>query len=119
MQAVNSVPRPRIRIASSSAAPLPTRYGPAWALIRQLARFVPCGLFHARQIVPARHYHVLLLLISWHLWKHRNAVVFNNESASHARFWNACKEDAQLWSHRWPHSERAIADVWCSVFSSM
>ncbi|CAN6345376.1 unnamed protein product [Urochloa humidicola] len=70
-------------------------------------------------IVPAKHYHVFLLLISWHLWKHRNAVVFNNEPASLARLWHACKEDALLWSHRWPHSEREAADVWCSILSSM
>ncbi|CAN6206059.1 unnamed protein product [Urochloa humidicola] len=69
--------------------------------------------------VPAKHYSTFLLLVSWHLWKHRNAVVFNQETASHACFWRDCNEDAKLWCYRWQPSDRAIAETWCSLFSPM
>ncbi|CAN6233698.1 unnamed protein product [Urochloa humidicola] len=69
--------------------------------------------------VPAKHYNTFLLLISWHLWKRRNAVVFNNEAASPSQFWAVCKDDARLWSHRWPTEDRTVADAWCSLFFPM
>lgn len=69
--------------------------------------------------IPAKHYHTLLHLLCWHIWKHRNDVVFNSLPASHARLWHACKEDARLWSQRWPAVDRVIADSWCSRFPIM
>jgi hypothetical protein len=44
--------------------------------------------------IPPRHFDSFLLLVSWHLWKHRNSVLFEREAPSHTRFWTACKQDA-------------------------
>ncbi|KAF8673019.1 hypothetical protein HU200_049092 [Digitaria exilis] len=69
--------------------------------------------------IPAKHYGVFLMLICWELWRHRNDVVFNGVSPSLTRFWTAWKEDASLWSQRWPVSERLVADTWCAKFRIM
>jgi hypothetical protein len=69
--------------------------------------------------IPPRHFDSFLLLVSWHLWKHRNSVVFEREAPPHARFWTACKQDPRLWSCRWPAHERLVADAWCASFSPM
>ncbi|OEL37942.1 hypothetical protein BAE44_0001042, partial [Dichanthelium oligosanthes] len=69
--------------------------------------------------VPAKHFDSFLLLVCWQLWKHRNEVVFRNAPASHTRLWMACKEDARLWSCRWPRTDRTIADAWCRLFTPM
>ncbi|CAO2161808.1 unnamed protein product [Urochloa humidicola] len=80
-----------------------------------------CSLWEVQRpaTIPAKHYNSFLLLVSWHLWKHRNAIVFNDEPASQSRFWANCREDAHLWSMRWPAAERQIAESWCLVLSSM
>ncbi|CAN6352985.1 unnamed protein product [Urochloa humidicola] len=69
--------------------------------------------------VPAKHYNSFLLLITWHLWKHRNTVVFDAAAASHSRLWASSREDARLWSQRWAQDERHIAEFWCSLLSPM
>ncbi|KAF8779024.1 hypothetical protein HU200_003130 [Digitaria exilis] len=53
------------------------------------------------------------------MWKHRNSVVFNEEQPCHGRLLASCKEDARLWSCRWPAADRGIVDAWCSSFSIM
>jgi hypothetical protein len=45
-------------------------------------RLAPLGRSHLSRI-PAKHFDSFVLLISWHLWKHRNNVVFEHESPSH------------------------------------
>lgn len=69
--------------------------------------------------VPPKHYDSFLLLTCWHIWKHRNEIVFNGAPPSLRRLLTACSQDAMLWSCRWPQSERMIADAWCRVFSQM
>lgn len=51
---------------------------------------------------PNKHYDCFLQLICWQIWKHRNGVIFRGDCSSLARFWATCKEDALLWSNRWP-----------------
>jgi hypothetical protein len=68
--------------------------------------------------IPVKHYNVILL-IAWHLWKHRNDVVFNAATPSLARFWATCKEEARLWSCRWRRDGRVEVEFWCQLFSSM
>ncbi|CAN6308641.1 unnamed protein product [Urochloa humidicola] len=69
--------------------------------------------------IPLKHFTSYIILICWHLWKHRNAVVFNAATPSHLQMWANCKEDARLWSFRWPITDREIADSWCSSFHIM
>lgn len=69
--------------------------------------------------IPVKHYNVFILLIAWHLWKHRNDVVFNAATPSLARFWATCKEEARLWSCRWRRDGRVEVEFWCQLFSSM
>ncbi|CAO2178496.1 unnamed protein product [Urochloa humidicola] len=69
--------------------------------------------------IPRTHFASLVLLVCWNIWKHRNDVVFNNLPPSPDRLWVACKQEARLWSYRWPAAERYIAEFWCQLLSPM
>ncbi|CAN6371657.1 unnamed protein product [Urochloa humidicola] len=69
--------------------------------------------------VPAKHFDSYLLLVCWQLWKHRNDAVFNRALPSMRRLGMTCKEDAMLWSLRWPQEDRLIAESWCQKFCDM
>ncbi|CAN6181424.1 unnamed protein product [Urochloa humidicola] len=70
-------------------------------------------------VLPAKHFETFVLLIYWHLWKHRNSIVFEGAHPSTRVFWNACKQDASLWRNRLPRADRIVADGWCNILSSM
>ena len=53
-----------------------------------------------------------VLLCCWHLWKHRNAVVFQRLVPSLARARQCCREDADLWRVRLQQDRRAHVDSW-------
>jgi hypothetical protein len=44
----------------------------------------------------------LCLLCLWHLWKHRNGIVFNGLAPSLSLARKCCRDDATLWSARLP-----------------
>ncbi|TKW07774.1 hypothetical protein SEVIR_7G328850v4 [Setaria viridis] len=69
--------------------------------------------------VPVRQFSAFLLLITWMLWKERNAHVFRQIIPSHTQFWLSCREEARLWSARFRQEERVVIEAWCSLFSSM
>jgi hypothetical protein len=71
------------------------------------------------QTIPRKHFDCFILLLCWHIWKHRNDVVFGRAPLSTAGFWASCREDARLWSNRWPVEDRMLAESWCSLFTSM
>lgn len=58
----------------------------------------------------------LRLLCPWHLWKHRNDVVFNGLAPSIELVRKRCRDDAVLWRSRLPMSKRADVDVWLVFF---
>ena len=52
------------------------------------------------------------MLCCWHLWKHRNAVVFQGQRPSLARLVGSCKEDALLWCGRLNETCRIHVETW-------
>jgi hypothetical protein len=68
--------------------------------------------------IPPAHYSSFVLLCCWQLGKRRNHFVFRQEMISMRHLLRLCKEDAQLWSHRLPRSQRAVAQLWCNLLSS-
>jgi len=70
--------------------------------------------------VPAAHFSVLLLLVSWSIWKHRNGVTFSDHRPSERRLLTMAKEMARLWQYRLPRDDAAVTEIWCSMlFSNM
>ncbi|TVU22848.1 hypothetical protein EJB05_32568, partial [Eragrostis curvula] len=69
--------------------------------------------------IPSRHYSTFLILCCWHIWKHRNEVVFRNAAPSIPNLLLACKEAALLWRCRIPNSDSVVVDSWCSIFHPM
>ncbi|CAM0958898.1 unnamed protein product [Alopecurus aequalis] len=65
---------------------------------------------------PAHSADTLRLLCLWHLWKHRNGVVFKGLQPSLAVIRRHCREDAALWRVRLPKAWRSDTDVWLSYF---
>jgi hypothetical protein len=61
---------------------------------------------------PAGSATTLRLLCLWHLWKHRNGVVFNGLAPSLSLVRKNCREDAVLWRARLPMEQRADVDLW-------
>ncbi|KAK1693322.1 hypothetical protein QYE76_010019 [Lolium multiflorum] len=61
---------------------------------------------------PARSASTLRLLCFWHLWKHRNSVVFEGLSPSLSWIRKRCRDDATLWRARLPLDHRADVDLW-------
>ena len=53
-----------------------------------------------------------ILLCCWHLWKHRNGVVFQAMVPSLDRVLSCCREDAVLWRERLRPRDRADVDAW-------
>ena len=53
-----------------------------------------------------------ILLCCWHLWKHRNGVVFQAMVPSLDRVLSCCREDAVLWRERLCPRDRADVDAW-------
>jgi hypothetical protein len=54
----------------------------------------------------------LCLLCFWHLWKHRNGVVFNGLSPSLFVLLKNCRDDATLWRAPLPSDQRVDVDLW-------
>jgi len=69
--------------------------------------------------VPAKHSEFMVLLVCWHIWKHRNEVIFQQLPPSASRMITACKEDVKLWKFRLKTVDRPIAEVWCQALCSM
>ncbi|KAJ1281789.1 hypothetical protein BS78_03G000800 [Paspalum vaginatum] len=69
-------------------------------------------------LIPAAHYNTFLLMVSWFLWIHRNAVAFNSLPPSRARVKSALLDAAPIWRHRLPAGSAVVVDSWCSLFSS-
>ena len=61
---------------------------------------------------PMRSASMLRLLCLWHLWKHRNGVVFNGLTPSLALARKNCRDDAVLWRARLPLDHRQDVDLW-------
>ncbi|CAM0955186.1 unnamed protein product [Alopecurus aequalis] len=61
---------------------------------------------------PPRSAAMLRLLCYWHLWKHRNDVVFNGLAPSLPRARKSCSDDAVLWRSRLPTDAQADVDLW-------
>ena len=61
---------------------------------------------------PLRTASTLRLLCCWHLWKHRNGVVFDGLAPSLALLRKRCREDAVLWRARLPHDHQCDVDLW-------
>ena len=64
---------------------------------------------------PIQEFPSFIALICWHIWKARNAKIFNNEVHSVDRILCDCKSAAELWKFRLPRRKRAVATHWCSV----
>ena len=77
-------------------------------------------LWHVQPPVhmPTAHFNTFLLLCCWRLWKHRHDVAFRSLSPCYTRLMAGCREDAELWSCRLPHSDRHVSLAWVMVFSS-
>ncbi|GJN35428.1 hypothetical protein PR202_gb24205 [Eleusine coracana subsp. coracana] len=73
---------------------------------------------HVPHSIPAAHSNAFLLLCCWRLWKHRHDVVFRLLPPSSARLFAGCREDAELWTCRLPHSDRHVAQAWTLLLSS-
>lgn len=73
---------------------------------------------HMLQKLPTAHFNTFLLLCCWRLWKHRHDVAFRSLSPCYTRLMAGCREDAELWSCRLPHSDRHVSLAWVMVFSS-
>jgi hypothetical protein len=65
---------------------------------------------------PASSATKLCLLCLWHLWKHRNGVVFNGLAPSLSLVRKNCRDDAVLWRARLPMEQRANVDLWLTYF---
>jgi hypothetical protein len=61
---------------------------------------------------PARSASTLRLLCFWHLWKHRNGVVFDGLAPSLSLVRKRCRDDAILWRARLPLDHRTDVDLW-------
>jgi hypothetical protein len=53
-----------------------------------------------------------MLLCCWHLWKQRNAAVFRAAAPSLQLLLKTCRDDAVLWSGRFPVDLRARVRDW-------
>ncbi|PAN12509.1 hypothetical protein PAHAL_2G269600, partial [Panicum hallii] len=69
--------------------------------------------------VPAKHSECMVLLVCWHIWKHRNEVIFEQLPPSTSRMIAACKEDAKLGKFHLKIADRPIAEAWCQALCSM
>ncbi|XP_051221775.1 uncharacterized protein [Lolium perenne] len=58
----------------------------------------------------------LRLLCFWHLWKHRNGVVFQGLPPSLSLLRKSCRDDATLWRARLPAELRGDVDQWLTYF---
>jgi hypothetical protein len=61
---------------------------------------------------PAATASTLRLLCFWHLWKHRNGVVFNGLAPSLPLLLKCCRDDASLWRARLPPDHQEDVDLW-------
>lgn len=61
-------------------------------------------------VIPSRPYSTFLILCCWHIWKHRNEVVFRSAAPSIPNLLLACKDAPLLWRCRIPNSDSAIVD---------
>jgi hypothetical protein len=59
----------------------------------------------------------LRLLCLWHIWKHRNRVVFDKTAPSLALARKNCRDDAVLWRARLPLDRRSDVDLWMSYLA--
>ncbi|KAE8769478.1 hypothetical protein D1007_58943 [Hordeum vulgare] len=57
------------------------------------------------------------LMCCWHMWKHRNAVVFQCQLSSLSRVHCCCREDDMLWRERVLAARRHDPGTWLSVLS--
>jgi hypothetical protein len=53
-----------------------------------------------------------VLLCCWHMWKQRNAAVFRAAAPSLQLLLKTCRDDAVLWSGRFPVDLRARVRDW-------
>ena len=79
---------------------------PADADVRRLPEY------GAPAAVPRDTTSTFFLLCLWNLWKHRNAVVFREETPCLPRLIAMCCEDAHLWRARLPQTLKTAADAW-------
>ncbi|CAM0874569.1 unnamed protein product [Alopecurus aequalis] len=59
----------------------------------------------------------LRLLCLWHLWKHRNGVVFNKLTPSITLARKNCQDDAIMWRARLPVERRADVNLWLTFLA--
>jgi hypothetical protein len=62
--------------------------------------------------VPEQSLPTFLILCCWHIWTHRNGVVFNGDVPSLARVKLRCRDDAVFWRARLPAAAKEDVDVW-------
>ncbi|RCV43807.1 hypothetical protein SETIT_9G323400v2 [Setaria italica] len=60
---------------------------------------------------------VFTFLCCWHLWKHRNGVVFNEQQPCLSNILRSCREDARLWASRLPRADAPVVESWCNLLS--
>jgi hypothetical protein len=75
----------------------------------RVAESSTCPLPHS---APAGSATTLRLLCLWHLWKHRNGVVFNGLALSLSLVRKNYRDDAVLWRARLPMEQRSDVDLW-------
>jgi hypothetical protein len=62
--------------------------------------------------VPERSLSIFLIFCCWHLWKHRNDIVFNGDYPSLPRVKLQCRDDAVFWGARFPATAKEDVYVW-------
>lgn len=62
--------------------------------------------------IHKRVLHPLLLLLTWHIWKHRNDVVFNSMESSIPCLVATCKEAVKDWACRIPAKDSNLKHCW-------
>ncbi|KAK1680527.1 hypothetical protein QYE76_041375 [Lolium multiflorum] len=58
-----------------------------------------------------------VILCCWHVWKHRNKVVFQHDTPSLTRLLDVCCRDAALWRGMAPEAARSDTDLWDGCFA--
>jgi hypothetical protein len=68
---------------------------------------------------PPQTASMLRLLCLWHLWKHRNGLVFNGMAPSLALVRKSCRDDVVRWCAHLPMELRPYVDLWLTYLLSV
>jgi hypothetical protein len=60
-----------------------------------------------------------VILCCWHVWKHRNGVVFQHDTPSLTHLLAACRHDATLWHARASEAARSDTNLWDRCFAPL